>query len=70
MLGCRKLQIMQLIYTKLNCVFALRILLEADPNAVVQKVALRNEDIPLGEQTVAQVRTALSLHHSSVLCCC
>ncbi|XP_025081342.1 coatomer subunit zeta-1-like isoform X2 [Pomacea canaliculata] len=31
------------------------ILLEADPNAVVQKVAIRNEDIPLGEQTVAQV---------------
>ena len=32
-----------------------RIILEADPNAVVQKVAIRNDDIPLGEQTVAQV---------------
>ncbi|KAL8618452.1 Coatomer subunit zeta-1 [Nucella lapillus] len=31
------------------------ILLEADANAIVQKVAIRNDDIPLGEQTVAQV---------------
>lgn len=30
------------------------IILEADPTAVVQKVALRADDIPLGEQTVAQ----------------
>ncbi|XP_070174629.1 coatomer subunit zeta-1-like isoform X2 [Littorina saxatilis] len=33
------------------------IILEADPNAVVQKVAVRNDDIPLGEQTVAQQLT-------------
>lgn len=38
-----------------NVILFFRILLEADPNAVVQKVAIRNEDIPLGEQTVAQV---------------
>lgn len=31
------------------------IILEADSGAVVQKVALRTDDIPLGEQTVAQV---------------
>ncbi|XP_055860125.1 coatomer subunit zeta-1-like isoform X2 [Biomphalaria glabrata] len=31
------------------------IILEADSNAIVQKVAIRNEDIPLGEQTMAQV---------------
>ena len=31
------------------------VLLEADPAAVVSRVALRTDDIPLGEQTVAQV---------------
>ena len=31
------------------------IVLESDPNAVVNRVALRSDDIPLGEQTVAQV---------------
>eukprot|EP00088_Acartia_fossae_P060908 TRINITY_DN7303_c0_g1_i1.p1 TRINITY_DN7303_c0_g1~~TRINITY_DN7303_c0_g1_i1.p1 ORF type:complete len:198 (+),score=28.85 TRINITY_DN7303_c0_g1_i1:50-595(+) len=31
------------------------ILLEADPSALVSRVALRADDIPLGEQTVAQV---------------
>jgi hypothetical protein len=31
------------------------VILEADPNAVVSRVALRTDDIPLGEQTVAQV---------------
>ncbi|XP_071101453.1 coatomer subunit zeta-1-like isoform X1 [Haliotis cracherodii] len=31
------------------------IVLEADSNAIVQKVAIRTDDIPLGEQTVAQV---------------
>ncbi|CAN8013494.1 unnamed protein product [Ixodes persulcatus] len=34
------------------------IILEADPAAIVQKVALRTDDIPLGEQTVAQVSSA------------
>ncbi|XP_067686102.1 coatomer subunit zeta-1-like [Haliotis asinina] len=31
------------------------IVLEADSSAIVQKVAIRTDDIPLGEQTVAQV---------------
>ncbi|KAK3760682.1 hypothetical protein RRG08_010655 [Elysia crispata] len=31
------------------------IILEADSNSIVQKVAIRNDDIPLGEQTMAQV---------------
>jgi hypothetical protein len=31
------------------------VLLEADPASVVSRVALRTDDIPLGEQTVAQV---------------
>lgn len=32
-----------------------RIILDADATSVVQRVALRTDDIPLGEQTVAQV---------------
>ena len=31
------------------------VVLEADPAAVVARVAIRTDDIPLGEQTVAQV---------------
>lgn len=31
-------------------------LLESDPNAVFNRVAIRADDIPIGEQTVAQVR--------------
>jgi len=31
------------------------IILESDPSLVVQRVALKSDDIPLGEQTVAQV---------------
>jgi len=31
------------------------IILEADPSAICQRVALRADDIPIGEQTVAQV---------------
>jgi len=31
------------------------IVLESDPTSVVQRVAVRSDDIPLGEQTVAQV---------------
>ncbi len=31
-------------------------ILEADPHAVVSRVAIRTDDIPIGEQTVAQVR--------------
>ena len=33
------------------------IFLEADPNAVVSRVAIRTDDIPIGEQTVAQVKS-------------
>lgn len=32
-----------------------RIVLEMDPGALVQRVAVRHEDLPLGEQSVAQV---------------
>lgn len=37
-----------------------RIILEADPTAVVKRVDLRNDDIPIGEQTVAQVTNTLN----------
>lgn len=37
-----------------------RIILEADPSAVVKRVDLRNDDIPIGEQTVAQVTHTLN----------
>lgn len=30
-------------------------MLEADPSMICQRVALRADDIPIGEQTVAQV---------------
>jgi hypothetical protein len=36
-----------------------RIIIDADSNSVVSRVALRNDDIPLGEQTVAQVTNAV-----------
>ena len=36
------------------------VLLEADPASVVSRVALRTDDIPLGEQTVAQVTRLFS----------
>lgn len=36
-----------------------RIILDADANSVAKGVDLRNEDIPIGEQTVAQVTNAL-----------
>ena len=32
-----------------------RIILESDPSAITHRVAIRGDDIPLGEQTVAQV---------------
>lgn len=35
------------------------IIIEADSSAVVSRVALRNDDIPIGEQTVAQVTNAI-----------
>lgn len=39
------------LLTDFNC----SIILDADATSVVQRVALRTDDIPLGEQTVAQV---------------
>ena len=35
--------------------FFSRIILESDCTAISYRVALRNDDIPIGEQTVAQV---------------
>jgi len=43
------------IQSNLLCFVFFRIIMEADSSAVVQRVALRTDDIPLGEQTVAQV---------------
>lgn len=37
----------------------LRIILDADPSSVVKRVDLRNDEIPIGEQTVAQVTNAI-----------
>ncbi len=34
-------------------------ILEADPAVLVSRVALRTDDIPLGEQTVAQVPVSI-----------
>lgn len=36
-----------------------RIIVDADSSSVVSRVALRNDDIPIGEQTVAQVTNAI-----------
>lgn len=36
-----------------------RIILDADPSSVQKRVDLRNDELPLGEQTVAQVTNAL-----------
>lgn len=58
-----------LLEPKLQCIFSeifrfdlsnCRIILEADPSQVVKRVDLRNEDIPIGEQTVAQVTNTLN----------
>lgn len=38
------------------------IVLECDPNAVVSRAALRTDDLPLGEQTVAQVKRCFLSH--------
>lgn len=35
------------------------VILDADPTSVVKRVDLRNDDIPIGEQTVAQVTNAI-----------
>lgn len=39
----------------LQLLLGFRIVLEADSSQVAQRVALRTDDIPIGEQTVAQV---------------
>lgn len=43
--------------TNFNIFF--RIIIDADSSSVVSRVALRNDDIPIGEQTVAQVTNAI-----------
>lgn len=40
--------------------FDFSIILDADPSSVVKRVDLRNDDIPIGEQTVAQVTSAIN----------
>lgn len=40
-------------------IFFCRIILDADPSSVCKRVDLRNDDIPIGEQTVAQVTNAI-----------
>lgn len=39
--------------------FICSIILDADSTSVVSRVALRTDDLPLGEQTVAQVTHAI-----------
>lgn len=48
------------ICSLLSVQFPCSIILEADPSAVVKRVDLRNDDIPIGEQTVAQVTNTLN----------
>lgn len=43
-----------------------RIILEADSGAVVQRVALRTDDIPIGEQTVAQVSYFFYMYENNI----
>lgn len=43
------------VQTKYFLTSSFRIILEADSGSVVHRVALRADDLPLGEQTVAQV---------------
>lgn len=40
--------------------FFCRIVLETDPSAVIQRVALRNDEISFSEQSVAQVGMQVS----------
>ena len=40
--------------------FICSIILESDPTAITHRVALRGDDIPLGEQTVAQVQYSIT----------
>lgn len=56
--GCRFMDTHVFIVTSIP--FPCSIILEADPSAVVKRVDLRNDDIPIGEQTVAQVTNTLN----------
>lgn len=40
-------------------ILSISIILDADPSSVAKRVDLRNDDIPIGEQTVAQVTNAI-----------
>lgn len=45
--------------TLMSLFSSIRIILDADPSSVVKRVDLHNDDIPIGEQTVAQVTNAI-----------
>ena len=49
-------------------IFFFSIILDSDSTSIVQKVSLRNDDLNLGEQTMAQVCTTrvISLRTTSV----
>jgi hypothetical protein len=51
MMGNRKRK----ISIELKQIYFSRIILESDPMLITQRVQLRQDDIPLGEQTVSQV---------------
>lgn len=42
------------------CILFFSMILDADPSSVVKRVDLRNDDIPIAEQTVAQVTNTLN----------
>lgn len=44
------------------------IILETDANAIMSRLVLRTEDIPLGEQTVAQVKKAIYAINTPFMC--
>lgn len=45
---------------KVAFVYLHRVILDADPSSVVKRVDLRNDDIPIAEQTVAQVTNKIN----------
>jgi len=53
MMGKKKLNFF--LKKKKRIFFFRRIILESDPMLITQRVQLRQDDIPLGEQTVSQV---------------
>jgi hypothetical protein len=44
--------------------FLFRIILESDPMLIIQRVLVRQDDVPIGEQTVSQVSNS-TLKYSS-----